>query len=405
MEIKVVCDCGTKYAFEVEPVDGHMPQPVKCPACGANGTAQANAAIREGLGIAAPAPAPIPVPAPVVTPPVHAMPTAPTTPVAKPPPVRLSVQRPEPAPSHAQPAHASGQGYPGAVSIGGIQGAGGGGGESEGSVWAARSKKLLHLAWKGALILLCGLVMLAGFGGKKGKRFRLLAKVTSSVIKANASDEDEEEGPKNLWGQDIVLLLIKHTNETDVVETCTTFWQDTYKKKVSFTSTNEPDLGLSEDQIAIIPAKNGCVQVVGTLKWPKEDFEKLTQLLSQKLNTTAVETRDVDFSGAYVFGVFENGERKFRAEMEIKGKTLEDMQESVTVEGKDWARQHGFKPGKEGWNEFHLGDGDRITQRLGFNLGEQTNDQWLILTEITNRPTAKPAVARQTSARQPAKAK
>jgi hypothetical protein len=40
--IKVQCACGQKYTFEVEPVNGRMPFPVNCPACGADGTEEAN---------------------------------------------------------------------------------------------------------------------------------------------------------------------------------------------------------------------------------------------------------------------------------------------------------------------------------------------------------------------------
>jgi len=42
MELKVACDCGQKYAFDVEPVDGRMPTRVNCPACGTDGTETAN---------------------------------------------------------------------------------------------------------------------------------------------------------------------------------------------------------------------------------------------------------------------------------------------------------------------------------------------------------------------------
>ena len=45
--VKVECGCGQRYAFEIEPVDGHMPTAVKCPACGADGTAAANAFIAQ----------------------------------------------------------------------------------------------------------------------------------------------------------------------------------------------------------------------------------------------------------------------------------------------------------------------------------------------------------------------
>ena len=45
--IKIQCGCGQRYAFEVAPVDGHMPAPVACPVCGADGTTAANAFIAQ----------------------------------------------------------------------------------------------------------------------------------------------------------------------------------------------------------------------------------------------------------------------------------------------------------------------------------------------------------------------
>jgi hypothetical protein len=45
--IKVQCVCGQRYAFDVEPVNGHMASPVVCPVCGADGTMAANAMIAQ----------------------------------------------------------------------------------------------------------------------------------------------------------------------------------------------------------------------------------------------------------------------------------------------------------------------------------------------------------------------
>jgi len=42
MDIKIVCGCGQKYIFEVDPENGLMPGSVQCPACGADGTQEAN---------------------------------------------------------------------------------------------------------------------------------------------------------------------------------------------------------------------------------------------------------------------------------------------------------------------------------------------------------------------------
>jgi hypothetical protein len=58
MELKVVCGCGQKYKFDVEPVNGRMPFAVNCPACNADGTMIANSLISQ----MPPAPAAVPIP-------------------------------------------------------------------------------------------------------------------------------------------------------------------------------------------------------------------------------------------------------------------------------------------------------------------------------------------------------
>ncbi|HVU08734.1 MAG TPA: hypothetical protein VHG89_09350 [Verrucomicrobiae bacterium] len=55
MELKVLCDCGQKFKFDVEPVNGRMPFVVNCPACNADGTEKANLLIAENLAATAPA--------------------------------------------------------------------------------------------------------------------------------------------------------------------------------------------------------------------------------------------------------------------------------------------------------------------------------------------------------------
>jgi len=103
MELKVQCDCGQKYKFDVEPVNGRMPFTVACPICGADGTAKANAIFSETYVHQIPAP-PTPFrPASV--------PPRPTSPPTTPPPLtpeqpRLRVNIPAvgaPAPSTPPP--------------------------------------------------------------------------------------------------------------------------------------------------------------------------------------------------------------------------------------------------------------------------------------------------------------
>ncbi len=47
MKVKVQCACGSRFEFEVEPVDGKMPGSIQCPTCGADATEPANLVIKE----------------------------------------------------------------------------------------------------------------------------------------------------------------------------------------------------------------------------------------------------------------------------------------------------------------------------------------------------------------------
>jgi len=66
MEIKIQCGCGTKYKFDVEPLNGRMPVGIVCPNCGNSGIADANQQIAQKLGSAPPtySPPPASVPPP-----------------------------------------------------------------------------------------------------------------------------------------------------------------------------------------------------------------------------------------------------------------------------------------------------------------------------------------------------
>jgi hypothetical protein len=70
MELKVVCDCGQKFKFDVEPVNGQMPFKMNCPVCNADATHAANAAISQKLamkpGVGSPLITPLPGMAPIV---------------------------------------------------------------------------------------------------------------------------------------------------------------------------------------------------------------------------------------------------------------------------------------------------------------------------------------------------
>jgi hypothetical protein len=62
LEIKVQCDCGQKYKFDVEPVHGRMPFVVNCPVCGQEGTGKANQILSQ---VVVPPAAPVPMASPI----------------------------------------------------------------------------------------------------------------------------------------------------------------------------------------------------------------------------------------------------------------------------------------------------------------------------------------------------
>ena len=69
IELKVHCDCGQKYKFDVEPVNGQMPFTVACPICKRDGTAKANAQLQQMAIFKMVEPPPAPAPVPIAPPP------------------------------------------------------------------------------------------------------------------------------------------------------------------------------------------------------------------------------------------------------------------------------------------------------------------------------------------------
>ena len=116
IELKVYCDCGQKYKFDVEPVNGRMPFTVACPICKRDGTAKANEMLQQmsvfkpiGAEPSAPptsitiAPPPVPIHATAPTPVAPASISAPPPPPSAAAP-RLRINASTPAEAHQAPA-------------------------------------------------------------------------------------------------------------------------------------------------------------------------------------------------------------------------------------------------------------------------------------------------------------
>jgi hypothetical protein len=85
LELKLICYCGQKYKFDVEPVNGLMPFTVKCPICNLDGTARANEMLAHLFAVPPKPPAPAQAKATTLIPPAPAAVPPPQSAVAPPP--------------------------------------------------------------------------------------------------------------------------------------------------------------------------------------------------------------------------------------------------------------------------------------------------------------------------------
>src|SRR5438093_13356349 len=97
--MKVQCQCGTKYAFDVTPEMARDPVRFICPGCGMDLSVPINDLIRQELGLSAPA-APVTQAAPVAPPPPQPVAATPAPPAG---PAKLSISRGSSTATHGAP--------------------------------------------------------------------------------------------------------------------------------------------------------------------------------------------------------------------------------------------------------------------------------------------------------------
>lgn len=373
MEIKIQCDCGQKFKFDVEPVHGRMPFTVNCPVCGVDGTARANVLLQQLLppqpiSSVAPPPAPAPVLAPA---------PAPMRPAG------LSINRshaPQPAPAPVAQAKDDAEAEDDDSS------------ESGGV-------RVVNLGWKGWAIII-GLIALAVFGSylKSAQRSLVhdaldwvVAKVTGkSVDKERTTDSTAvpiATAPENvLPDDDGTIVLVKHPDPAAVAQACVEFYAQHHKQKLfSKVVTQDDDV---EGLFLIHPVDGDYVQMDGSMFWEEKDIANLTALtefLAKKFSARCICALMGDDAETGVVAIYENGERKFRCDrnMRMRGGDLVD---DVKLEGQAWATGLGFKPGEAGWKGFTMYDADDLAQHVGFKPVKTLVQGGLVLSTKPLKP-------------------
>lgn len=354
MEIKVQCDCGQKFKFEVEPVHGRMPFTVNCPVCGADGTPRANVILQQLLPpqplASGSAPPPAPAPAPMR-------------------PAGLSISRPQPPPpavtaAEADPAEsAAAEDSP---ESGGVH--------------------VIKLGWKGWGAI--AVVVLLGIGGsylKSAQRSFVRDSLdwVFDKVTGKSSTTTDEATSVSLAGKESaaiktvlpddngIMVLVKQPDAAAVAQGCVDFYAEHNKQKLySLTTTNDQ----AEGVFMVQAVDNSYVEIDGAISWEAKDVANVTALsefLSKKFATTCVCALMGDDAEAGTVVIYENGERKFRCDRELRIRNG-DVVDDVKIAGQAWATGLGFQPGADGWKGFTMEDADHLTQQIGFKPSGKT---------------------------------
>jgi hypothetical protein len=223
--------------------------------------------------------------------------------------------------------------------------------------------------WKTVLTVLLICLVLLGAGYKIYRRIRSVVNLASVIqdISKNVSEATQF----NLKASDQVILYVRHTNHTEIAQECVTYWKEKLHRNLK-TMKAEEETG-DGGEIVVMPEHNGYVRLMSGLEWKEPEFEAVAKHLSTKFNTLVFDEKDVDFSGAFVFGVYEQGSNVFHARMDVT-MNVNDPQEKVTTTGNDWALAHGYKPGEKGFSEFGIKDADDLTKQLGMKLWDEKEE-------------------------------
>lgn len=369
MEIKVQCDCGQKFKFDVEPVNGRMPFTVNCPVCGADGTPRANVILQQLLP-----PQPISV-APAAPPPPP--PAAAPAPISM-RPAGLSISRPAApaAVTSAPQADAPGEG------------------DSEDE--SGSGVRVVKMGWKGwGLVALFIVLAMGGSYLKSAQRSFVRDTLDWVFEKVTGKSTTKEDGalvhdvgtkPENvLPNDDGTMVLVKTADAAAVAQACVDFYADHNKQKLfSIATTNDTVEGLFQ----VHKVDGGYVEIDGSLFWEEKDVANLTALsefLSKKFSAPCVCALMGDDAETGTVAIYENGERKFRCDRSMRLRNG-DLIEDVKLDGQAWASGLGFKPGEDGWKGFTMDDADNLAQHLGFKPTAVESHDLIVLANKPAKP-------------------
>src|SRR5260370_35228463 len=264
MDIKLICNCGTKYEFDVEPVHGRMPAPVNCPSCGADGTALANEYIQRSLA-PAPTPSPARAPAPIR---VTVPPLAPA----------LRINRPaSPPPPESPPDDPGTEALPQQTVAGDAAAAPIAGRPPRRIAPASRADAEPKGRVVQVLTLIVSTVLIVfgawKFGDKWFRRLGIVSDIARAAGEASLKDATEPQGAKNLRTDNCSIAFIRTTNDYQVADACQQYWKEEWNKKVMV--INSPKEATENGEYELTSAYNGYVSLLGSHEKAYPELEGL----------------------------------------------------------------------------------------------------------------------------------
>jgi len=165
------------------------------------------------------------------------------------------------------------------------------------------------------------------------------------------------------FGYEDATQIYVQVDDPQKVVTACTTYWTAQGKTLNSSTTESPIL--QEKHYLVSPAHKGYVVILGELSWDPQFVSGLAQNLSTQFGSTVMTFAESDFSGAHRFAVYQSGQKQFSHQLDVQIKGDEAV-ESFKVEGESWVVEHGyFKPDGDGFKNFDMEHINLISQKLG----------------------------------------
>jgi cell division septation protein DedD len=202
-------------------------------------------------------------------------------------------------------------------------------------------------------------------------KFKLAKLLAIFGIGAASHTADLPTDEWNFWYEDTTQIYVQVDDPQKVVTACTAYW--TAQGKTLNTSTTDSP-AIQPKHYLVSPAHQGYVVILGALDWDPQFVNGLALNLSTQFSSTVMTFAENDFSGAHRFAVYQSGLKSFSHQLNVQV-SGNDAVESVQMEGESWVVERGyFKPDSDGFQNFDMEHINHISQQLGLQWWDFPED-------------------------------